>query len=509
MAKFKITHSITKGEWNKTPKDYKTVINGVHYVMKLTNSGTALVPVNLVNEDHTADPTDNYVVKFDKQSNPFTPWTVWEGEVRVKSFATKDQAQEYADTQNQEQGLTEGNAFTGALYNARKEGLDEFEFNGKKYPVHKLEEGIKVTNKLTTEGVMKNIDIMIQNAGSFLDFMKEFRKEHPDFDYKNKDLMKWLQSTFKSLHTESINEAVGKEAMGIAAFTATRGNAVQKFIDDYHLNAKELYKFISKGKLKDRQDFATALAGNSGNKYQGKIVGMFGESIKEAAAEPEVITQLRKIVKDKQNALVVDTKSNKKVRVDMQSASLMVQVYDALKQQSNKDKFVKSGIVAMGHMAYKLIKNESVNKEDKENVKDFAKESIKEKNSMKLSSTLNERATPMLSDKEQELVRKSLERATGVGVDSEVGDARYHGGSSDFLFDGGEEMMMYVGRRDDKGYFVSIESYDAGQIAMEEAKDFKSIVNVAMKMAKKYKKRLTSESVVTEKTSMKPTRHKV
>ena len=193
----------------------------------------------------------------------------------------------------------------------------------------------------------------------------------------------------------------------------------------------------------------------------------------------------------------------------MQSASLMVQVYDALKQQSNKDKFVKSGIVAMGHMAYKLIKNESVNKEDKENVKDFAKESIKEKNSMKLSSTLNERATPMLSDKEQELVRKSLERATGVGVDSEVGDARYHGGSSDFLFDGGEEMMMYVGRRDDKGYFVSIESYDAGQIAMEEAKDFKSIVNVAMKMAKKYKKRLTSESVVTEKTSMKPTRHKV
>jgi hypothetical protein len=434
MAKFKITHSITKGEWNKTPKDYKTVINGVHYVMKLTNSGTALVPVNLVNEDHTADPTDNYVVKFDKQSNPFTPWTVWEGEVRVKSFATKDQAQEYADTQNQEQGLTEGNAFTGALYNARKEGLDEFEFNGKKYPVHKLEEGIKVTNKLTTEGVMKNIDIMIQNAGSFLDFMKEFRKEHPDFDYKNKDLMKWLQSTFKSLHTESINEA---------------------------------------------------------------------------AAEPEVITQLRKIVKDKQNALVVDTKSNKKVRVDMQSASLMVQVYDALKQQSNKDKFVKSGIVAMGHMAYKLIKNESVNKEDKENVKDFAKESIKEKNSMKLSSTLNERATPMLSDKEQELVRKSLERATGVGVDSEVGDARYHGGSSDFLFDGGEEMMMYVGRRDDKGYFVSIESYDAGQIAMEEAKDFKSIVNVAMKMAKKYKKRLTSESVVTEKTSMKPTRHKV
>jgi len=108
---------------------------------------------------------------------------------------------------------------------------------------------------------------------------------------------------------------------------------------------------------------------------------------------------------------------------------------------------------------------------------------------------LNERAEPMLTDKEQELVRKSLKKATGVDVDAEVGDVRYHGGNSDFLFDGGEEMMMYVGYyEDDKSpYTVSIESFDDGQIAMEDAKDFKSIVKVAMKMAKKYQKRLTSE----------------
>ena len=90
----------------------------------------------------------------------------------------------------------------------------------------------------------------------------------------------------------------------------------------------------------------------------------YSESVVTEAKEHDVITQLRKIVKDNQNALVVDTKSKKKVRVDMQSASLMVQVYDALKQQSNKDKFVKSGIVAMGHMAYKLMKNEGVNEGD-------------------------------------------------------------------------------------------------------------------------------------------------
>jgi hypothetical protein len=100
------------------------------------------------------------------------------------------------------------------------------------------------------------------------------------------------------------------------------------------------------------------------DKCNHMISRYINESVVNEATEPDVITQLRKIVKDKQNDLVVDTKSKKKVRVDMQSASLMVQVYDALKQQSNKDKFVKSGIVAMGHMAYKLMKNEGVNEGD-------------------------------------------------------------------------------------------------------------------------------------------------
>ena len=77
---------------------------------------------------------------------------------------------------------------------------------------------------------------------------------------------------------ESVNEGVGKEAMGIAGFTGTRGIAVQKFIDDFNLNAKKLFNFIAKGKLKDRMDFATAISGKSGNKYQGNFVGMFGEA---------------------------------------------------------------------------------------------------------------------------------------------------------------------------------------------------------------------------------------
>ena len=76
-----------------------------------------------------------------------------------------------------------------------------------------------------------------------------------------------------------LNETASKEAMGIAGFTGTRGIAVQKFIDDFNLNAKKLFNFIAKGKLKDRMDFATAISGRPGNKYQGNFVGMFGESI--------------------------------------------------------------------------------------------------------------------------------------------------------------------------------------------------------------------------------------
>ena len=69
--------------------------------------------------------------------------------------------------------------------------------------------------------------------------------------------------------------------MGFAGFTGTRGSVVQKFIDDYNLNARKLFNFVKKGKLKDRMDFVTAIAGKPGNKFQGKMVGMFGESINE------------------------------------------------------------------------------------------------------------------------------------------------------------------------------------------------------------------------------------
>ena len=58
-----------------------------------------------VTEDHSANPNDKYVVR--PCNNPNEPWAVWEGEVRVKGFATREEAQAYADAQNKAQGLGE------------------------------------------------------------------------------------------------------------------------------------------------------------------------------------------------------------------------------------------------------------------------------------------------------------------------------------------------------------------------------------------------------------------
>lgn len=56
-------------------------------------------------ESHTGNPNDKYVVRPCK--NKKEPWAVWEGEERIKGFATKEEAKEYADKQNKKQGLSE------------------------------------------------------------------------------------------------------------------------------------------------------------------------------------------------------------------------------------------------------------------------------------------------------------------------------------------------------------------------------------------------------------------
>ena len=95
-------------------------------------------------------------------------------------------------------------------------------------------------------------------------------------------IAKRIEAKFSGVY-EGITEGAGIEAMGIAGFTGTRGDAVQKFIDDNNLDAKKLFAYIKGGKLKERMGFVSAIAGTPGNKIQKELIAKFKlkEGIKE------------------------------------------------------------------------------------------------------------------------------------------------------------------------------------------------------------------------------------
>jgi len=141
------------------------------------------------------------------------------------------------------------------------------------------------SNENINEEPAKSTGEKIQNLNNRIKALKDKMGATKSSEQKNliqqrlKNALQTLSNYKKqNISKESVvTEGVGREAIAIAGFTGTRGIAVQKFIDDFNLNAKKLFNFIAKGKLKDRMDFAAAISGTSGNKYQGNFVGMFGE----------------------------------------------------------------------------------------------------------------------------------------------------------------------------------------------------------------------------------------
>jgi len=93
------------------------------------------------------------------------------------------------------------------------------------------------------------------------------------------------------------------------------------------------------------------------------------ESVNEGT-EPDIITQLRDVVENGYNTLK-DPKTGKKMKVDTYSASAVTQVYDALKQQSNKDKFVSNGLVGMVNLAFKILNKQEIVEYDVETLEEL------------------------------------------------------------------------------------------------------------------------------------------
>ena len=89
---------------------------------------------------------------------------------------------------------------------------------------------------------------------------------------------------FNPFKSESVNEVASRTAMEIGGLTGMNKDAIQKFVDSNELDIEKVYQFVKNGKLKDRMDLVSAIAGKPNNPIQKKMIKMFmiGESVNEA-----------------------------------------------------------------------------------------------------------------------------------------------------------------------------------------------------------------------------------
>jgi len=243
----------------------------------------------------------------------------------------------------------------------------------------------KVARENMTEGVMSELDLMAKEAKDFNDFLKDVFSVPAYRKHKGKkDVMDFLSKFYKDARNESVNEgrygtydnAEAKQvdkALDIAFKKFEM--ALRKAHGDFQKVVKQYTYKGSKSDIGGKSGFQDSEGRQAIDYYAQKLIqkelgidkfgsyrtGWMNESVVKEGTEPEIISQLKDIVAKKQNQKLKDPKSGKRMTVDLYSASAVTKVYDALKQQNNKDKFVGLGLVGMVNMAFKLLKNESVN----------------------------------------------------------------------------------------------------------------------------------------------------
>ena len=223
--------------------------------------------------------------------------------------------------------------------------------------------------------IQKDYSQVLSDIEKALDFYKKnkdtdkkdaFVKVLKKLGEKKKQLAKELDDKVSGMYRnaeyqgESVNEIsipqlAKKDAEHLNHYVGGKSEKeVRAFID-------RVYKFYPKDVRKYMADaFMDYQKGNKTLKYLTTVLRVMHqdirESVNEASSEPQIISQLRDIVKNKQNQSLKDPKSGKKMRVDLYSANLITQVYDAIKSQSTKEKFLSGGLLGMQSMAFKVTK---------------------------------------------------------------------------------------------------------------------------------------------------------
>ena len=114
----------------------------------------------------------------------------------------------------------------------------------------------------------------------------------------------------------------------------------------------KLLKKQTKGKQPTIKDFDKVF-GLMRKRYKELDSKKF-EVVKEIK-DSDLISKLRSIVKDRQNKVIKDPKSGRKMRVDGYTANAIIKVYDALNNQ-NKKKFANVGLMKMQSIAFKFVR---------------------------------------------------------------------------------------------------------------------------------------------------------
>ena len=225
------------------------------------------------------------------------------------------------------------------------------------FPSAKVDAAVKLAKRMggNMTGAVKRIEKMARGLSKNGRVQYALRKANEGLGDKMAKKIKKHKGT--KVKKEGVNEGQKKDANNLAV---EFGKSYQKFTVAVNGLAKSMTnitgdktdeKIIMKAFKKHIIPFVRLVdSWNSGQQKNPNI----DESVNEAK-EPPVIVDLRDIVKKKQNKVMKDPVSGKKMRVDGYTANAIVKVYDAI-NTSNKKKFTSQPLMKMAKIAFKFVK---------------------------------------------------------------------------------------------------------------------------------------------------------
>ena len=209
-----------------------------------------------------------------------------------------------------------------------------------------IKEGIKVGSIIIPYAMDKYgefvVDKVFKNKDGETSYTGKFKNngEKREFILHSKD--KIVKEEYEESPEETL-EGLKEMAMGNLERIADYANMISQRMGEGQNLESWMYSQLTIA-LENLNSVHDAMDGDDGEK----------EPVKEGTGT-DIISQIKDIAKNHQNNTLVDPKTGKKMRVDAFSASAIATVYDAL-SDSNKEKFLQSGLLGMQAMAMKLLK---------------------------------------------------------------------------------------------------------------------------------------------------------